>query len=249
MESGVMRFWHTSTPAVRLIALTNIVLFAVPVLLGMLGLTIAGISLSDLLLIWGAKDNIAIAAGDQYYRFISMMFLHAGLLHLLFYSIAFFSIATSIDKLCGTQRFLGIYLVGGFAGGVASYLFSPNPAVGASGAIFALIGAELVYILRNRRLYGAQARPLLANVLFTALLNIGIGFTVPNIDNMAHIGGLLGGIVCGYLLTPLMVPVWQADGSMVPAGRTLSWGWYGVIGVMIVLVGIVMTAIPAVDLG
>ncbi len=249
MESGVMRFWNNSTPAVRTIALVNVVLFAVPALFDMLGLSIAGISLSDLLLIWGAKDNIAIAAGDQYYRFISMMFLHAGLLHLLFNTMALVSIGSDIEKLCGTQRFLGIYLVGGFAGGVASYLFSPNPAVGASGAIFALIGAELVYILRNRRLYGAQARPLLANVLFTALLNIGIGFTVPNIDNMAHIGGLCGGIICGYLLTPQMVPVWQPDGSVVPAGRALSWGWYGVVGVMIVLVGIVMTAIPAVDLG
>jgi rhomboid protease GluP len=174
-----------------------------------------------------------------------MMFLHGGLLHLVFNSMALVSIGSDIEKLCGTQRFLGIYFVGGFAGGVASYLFTANPAVGASGAIFALIGTELIYILRNRRLYGAQATSLLANVGFTALLNIGIGFTVTNIDNMAHIGGLIGGIVCGWLLTPQVIPVMQYDGSIVPAPRFLAWGWYGIAAVVVVLVVIVMTAIPA----
>ncbi len=248
-QSGVMRIWSSSTPAVRVIALINIVLFAVPTIIDMVGFSLAGVTLTDLLLIWGAKNNIAIAAGDQYYRFITMMFLHAGLLHLLFNTMALVSIGTDIEQLCGTQRFLGIYLVGGFAGGVASYLFSANPAVGASGAIFALIGAELIFIVRNRRLYGDQAKQLLANVGFTALLNIGIGFVTPNIDNMAHIGGLVGGVICGLLLTPRLIPVMDADGSVVPAKQTLSWGWYGVVAVLVVLVGIVMTAIPAIDLG
>lgn len=243
--TGMMRVWQSSTPAVRTIALLNVVLFVVPAAIDMTGLSFAGVTISDLLLIWGAKDNIAIAADDQYYRFLTMMVLHGGLLHLLFNTMALVSIGSDIERLCGTQRFLGIYLVGGFAGGVASYVFTANPAVGASGAIFALIGTELVYIVRNRRLYGEQATSLLANVAFTALLNIGIGFTVPNIDNMAHIGGLLGGIMCGWLLTPLVVPVMQFDGSIVPAQRSLAWGWYGVAVVVLVLVGVVMTAIPA----
>ncbi|MCE2853469.1 MAG: rhomboid family intramembrane serine protease [Chloroflexaceae bacterium] len=248
-QSGVMRIWNTSTPAVRVIALINVMLFALPTIIDMLGFSFAGVTVSDLLLIWGAKNNIAIAAGDQYYRFITMMFLHAGLLHLLFNTMALVSIGTDIEQLCGTQRFLGIYLVGGFAGGVASYVYTANPAVGASGAIFALIGAELIYILRNRRLYGDQTKQLLANVGFTALLNIGIGFTVPNIDNMAHIGGLCGGFICGLLLTPRVVPVLYADGSVVPAKQTLSWGWYGVIAVIVGLVGVVMSVVPAMDLG
>lgn len=243
--SGLMRMWQTSTPAVRAIALTNVVIFAIPALFDVLGISLAGVSISNLLLVWGAKDNIAIAAGDQYYRFLTMMFLHGGLLHVLFNTMALISIGSNIEQLCGTQRFLGIYLVGGFAGGVASYVFSANPAVGASGAIFALIGAELIFIVRNRRLYGDQTRPLLANVAFTALLNIGIGFTVPNIDNMAHIGGLCGGLICGLLLTPRVVPIHQGDGSIVPGRQAWRWGWYGIAGVVLVLVGIVMTVIPA----
>lgn len=248
-RSGMMNMWEQSTPAVRTIALINVVLFAVPAVADALRISLAGVSLSELLLIWGAKDNIAIAAGDQYYRFITMMFLHGGLLHVLFNTMALVSFGSEIERVCGTQRFLGIYLVGGFAGGVASYMFSPYPAVGASGAIFALIGAELVFIIRNRRMYGDQAKQLLANVAFTALLNIGIGFMVPNIDNMAHIGGLIGGILCGALLMPLLIPVVQVDGSVVPVRRGLTWGWYGIAAIVVVLVGLVMTVVPAVDLG
>ena len=84
ITSGIQRLWGNSTPAVRIIALTNIIVFAIPALADFVGFRILGISVGNLLLIWGAKDNIAIAAGDQYYRFITMMFLHGGLLHLLF---------------------------------------------------------------------------------------------------------------------------------------------------------------------
>lgn len=248
ITSGIQRLWGNSTPAVRIIALTNIIVFAIPALADFVGFRILGISVSNLLLIWGAKDNIAIAAGDQYYRFITMMFLHGGLLHLLFNTIALTSFGSEIERIAGSQRFLGIYFVGGVLGGVASYVFSPNPAVGASGAIFALIGAEIVFIWQNRAVFGDRAKQMLGSVGFTAIANIGIGFSVPNIDNMAHIGGLIGGLVCGFCLMPLLVAV-ASDAGPIRIRQGRPWGWYGVLAVAIAIVAVVMVVVPAVDLG
>ncbi|RLT24028.1 MAG: rhomboid family intramembrane serine protease [Chloroflexi bacterium] len=248
ITSGMQRLWGDSTPAVRVIALVNIVVFAIPALADFVGFRLLGISLTDLLLMWGAKDNIAIAAGDQYYRFFTMMFLHGGLLHLLFNTIALTSFGSEIERIAGTQRFLGIYFVGGLMGGVASYIFSPNPAVGASGAIFALIGAEIVFIWLNRAVFGERAKQMLGSVGFTALANIGIGFSVPNIDNMAHIGGLIGGLLCGFCVMPLLMTI-ESDMGPVRIRQSRPWGWYGVVAVTIVLIVVVMVVVPAVDLG
>ncbi len=245
---GMQRLWSNSTPAVRIIALANIVIFAIPALADIVGFRLLGISLSNLLLMWGAKDNIAIAAGDQYYRFLTMMFLHGGLLHLLFNTIALTSFGSEIERIAGSQRFLGIYFIGGLLGGVASYVFSPHPAVGASGAIFALIGAEIVFIWQNRAVFGERAKQMLGSVGFTAIANIGIGFSVPNIDNMAHIGGLIGGLLCGFCLMPLLMTIEHETGPIrIRQGR--SWGWYGVLAVAIVIIVVVMMVMPAVDLG
>ena len=247
LTSGMQRLWGDSTPAVRVIALVNIVVFAIPALADFVGFRLLGISLSDLLQMWGAKDNIAIAAGDQYYRFFTMMFLHGGLLHLLFNTIALTSFGSEIERIAGTQRFLGIYFVGGLMGGVASYVFTPNPAVGASGAIFALIGAEIVFIWLNRVVFGERAKQMLGSVGFTALANIGIGFSVPNIDNMAHIGGLIGGLLCGFCMMPLLMTI-ESDMGLVRVRQNRPWGWYGVMAVAIVLIVVVMVVVPAVDL-
>jgi rhomboid protease GluP len=243
-DTGLRARLAQTPPVVRTILLINLLVFALPFVADLIGVRYKTVMLSDLLLIWGAKDNLAIAAGDQYYRFITMMFLHGGLLHLLFNSMAIVSIGSELERLVGQQRFLGLYFVSGFAGGVASYLFTANPSVGASGAIFGLIGAEIVFILRNRRLFGDDARQLLGNIGFTAVLNIGIGVTVPNIDNMAHLGGLVGGLLVGVMLLPTLVPMQTADGIIV-GHRYPQWGWWGVSALVIALVLIVMTMIPA----
>lgn len=248
ITSGMQRLWGESTPAVRIIVLANIVVFAIPALADLVGFRILGISLYDLLLMWGAKDNIAIAAGDQYYRFFTMMFLHGGLLHLLFNTIALTSFGSEIERITGSQRFLGIYFVGGAMGGVASYVFTANPAVGASGAIFALIGAEIIFIWLNRAVFGERTKQMLGSVGFTAIANIGIGFSVPNIDNMAHIGGLIGGLLCGFCLMPLLVMIDHAT-APIRMRQDRPWGWHGVCAVAIGLIMIVMVVVPAIELG
>lgn len=237
--------WLAQMPLlVRIILIVNVLVFAIPYVADLAGVRYKSMLLSDLLLIWGAKDNIAIAAGDQYYRFITMMFLHGGVLHLLFNSMAIASIGGELERLMGTSRFGALYAVGGLAGGVASYVFTANPSVGASGAVFALLGAEMVFIIVNRRLFGAEARQLLGNIGFTALINIGIGLTIPNIDNMAHIGGLIGGVLVGFCVLPRLVPVRSLEGVVV-GHRYLTWGWWGVSAVLAALVVVIMTVVPA----
>ncbi len=192
------------TPWVARILLTiNIVVFAVPWLLDALGVRIMGaVSVYDFLLIWGAKDNAAIFAGGQYYRFLTAMFLHGGLAHLLFNSFALYSLGFETERLFGAQRFLAIYMIAGLGGGVASYALNPNPSVGASGAIFGLVGALIAFYIVARRVLGGIARQQLGSLIFITLINLALGFTSPYIDNNAHIGGLLTGALLGWLLAP-----------------------------------------------
>ncbi|MFZ9859011.1 MAG: rhomboid family intramembrane serine protease [Roseiflexaceae bacterium] len=249
LTSGLQRFWQDSTPFVRIIMALNIAVYVIPAMLDWVGIRYKSMPVSDILLIWGAKDNIAIAAADQYYRFLTMMFLHGGVLHLLFNTLAISSIGSDVERMTGSQRFLFIYFVGGFAGGVASYVFTANPSVGASGAVFALVGAALVFFLLNRKVFGGDARQYIANILFMAVINIGIGLSAPNIDNMAHIGGFIGGLVTGFCLMPRMQLVWSADGEMHPVRQIPSWAWYGIGVFFVVLFVVVATVIPAVDFG
>lgn len=192
------------TPWVARILLTiNIVVFAVPWLLDALGVRIMGaVSVYEFLLIWGAKDNAAIFAGGQYYRFLTAMFLHGGLAHLLFNSFALYSLGFETERLFGAQRFLAIYMIAGLGGGVASYALNPNPSVGASGAIFGLVGALITFYIVARRVLGGIARQQLGSLIFITLINLALGFTSPYIDNNAHIGGLLTGALLGWLLAP-----------------------------------------------
>jgi len=99
-----------------------------------------------------------------------------------------------------TCRFLSIYFVARFLSSVASYLFSDPRVVGvgASGAIFGLLGAWVAYNLRRRDT--AMGAANLRGALILIALNLFLGFTIPNIDNFAHLGGLVSGFACGLLV-------------------------------------------------
>ncbi len=233
------------TPWVARILLTiNIVVFAVPWLLDMLGIRIAGaVSIYEFSLIWGAKDNAAIFAGNQYYRFLTAMFLHGGLAHLFFNSFALYSLGFETERLFGAQRFLAIYIIAGLGGGVASYALNPNPSVGASGAIFGLIGALIAFYTVARRMLGGIARQQLGSLIFITMINLALGFTTPYIDNNAHIGGLLTGALLGWLLAPRFALDTQ---SYPPALVRLSLrrGWALTLAVLVALMVLIMLITP-----
>ncbi len=164
--------------------------------------TVAGGSTqTDVLVRLGAKVTVLIAAGE-YWRLLTALFLHIGLIHLFFNGYALLAIGTELERLLGPGRFLAIYLLAGLFGNLASYAFTINLAAGASGAIFGLIGALAVFFTLYRRQLGAWGRGRLANILFLILLNLFLGFTQPGIDNLAHLGGLLSGMGLGWALAP-----------------------------------------------
>lgn len=157
------------------------------------------------LLMAGAKINSAIAAGE-YYRLISPMFLHGSATHLLVNSFSLHSTGPSVESWFGKQRFLALYVISGICGNALSYFCSPTAAVGASGAIFGLVGATAVLLSRHRKLLGPKARRGLQSLVYIVVLNFGMGLTPGSrIDNYGHLGGFLGGIAYSYFIGPRLV--------------------------------------------
>lgn len=141
---------------------------------------------------WGALDRGALWSG-QSWRLFTAMFLHWNAPHLLMNGLALYNLGSAIEALFGRGRMLFIYLVGGLAGSLLSvWLGSPfGLGAGASGAIFALFGAFIYFGLFPRPGMGVRWRP----VLVTLALNGLYGLLNPGIDNWAHLGGLLGGLL------------------------------------------------------
>ncbi|HYU58093.1 MAG TPA: rhomboid family intramembrane serine protease [Actinomycetota bacterium] len=170
----------------------------------------------------------SLIAGGQWWRLITATFLHAGILHLLLNGYALYLLGFLVEGVYGKGRFLAIYLITGFLASVASYQFSGlnTVGVGASGAIFGLLGTWLAYNFRRRELATAAAN--LRWVLTILLINLVLGFSIRGIDNSAHIGGFLAGILAGTL----------AEGfGRGPARRLVQVG--GLIA--LVLLGVVVT--------
>jgi len=176
-------------------------------------------SAEDWLFIQGAKINEFIIQDKEVYRLLTAMFLHGGLAHLFFNGYALYVIGTNVERVYGHARFLLVYFLGGLTGSLFSLLFSSYASVGASGAIFALFGAELIFVYRHRDLFGRAAYRQLQNMIFVLVLNILIGLSPGSrIDNWGHVGGFLAGIGLSWLIGPafrLSLPDGQ---SWPPAG-------------------------------
>jgi len=150
----------------------------------------------------GVKVNELIIRG-QLWRLVTPMFLHASLLHIGFNMYALYALGRGLERYYGHGRFLALYLLSGFAGNVFSFLFSPNISLGASTAIFGLLGAEGVFLYQNRQLFGANARSALTNVIVIAMINFVIDLTPgANIDIYGHLGGLIGGALFAWFAGP-----------------------------------------------
>lgn len=158
-------------------------------------------------MLFGQKEEIFSAYGlsragilsGQYYRFFTCMFLHAGLLHLASNGIYLYYFGVRAERLLGTGRFLVLYLVSGLCGGICSVLFGSGTgvSVGASGAIYGLLGAML--LLTKKR--GARDTGMnYSTMLLLAATAIAFGFLEEGVDNFAHIGGFLGGLIVFSLL-------------------------------------------------
>ena len=152
-------------------------------------------------LAWGALVPAAVADGAAW-LLLTSMFLHSGFIHLALNMLSLYFLGSFVEQAFGRGRFLALYLSSGLAGGIAYLYFGAfdTPAVGASGAIFGLLGGVLGYSLR-RGTFSWQ-NPLIRQLLILTALNLYFGFSVSNISNTAHIGGLLGGVAFGWLVAP-----------------------------------------------
>ncbi|MCC6746338.1 MAG: rhomboid family intramembrane serine protease [Deltaproteobacteria bacterium] len=151
---------------------------------------------------FGANFRLAAFHGEPW-RLLASMFLHGGLLHLAFNLYALYLLGRLVEQLYGSLRFWTIYMGAGLAGALASAVYGGDErlSVGASGAIFGLLGAALVGVRRLRgQVPEAWRKELTMNLLISVGLQLYIGFTVPMIDNAAHVGGLVGGGAVALLL-------------------------------------------------
>lgn len=170
----------------------------------------------QVLLDFGAMFGPLVAEGD-YWRLFTTMFLHVGVEHLAFNCFGLLVFGSLVEKSYGRTRFLLIYFIAGLMGSVASYMFnSVVVAVGASGAIFGVLGALVIFFASQRKILGDSARRNMVGVLILALVNLGYGFTVTGVDNIAHIGGFVVGIVLGFELNPVVNSVDNTATQVVP---------------------------------
>lgn len=149
----------------------------------------------NVLVALGAKYNPLIKAGE-YYRLFICGFLHGGIIHLTLNMIALYSVGPFVEKYFGKVKYIIIYIVSLLLSSALSYLFSDSVSIGASGAIFGLLGSLLIIGLYNRNRISSGFVKSIINVI---VINLIIGFTIPNIDNFGHIGGLLGGVLITFI--------------------------------------------------
>jgi len=159
----------------------------------------------------------AVANGD-WWRLITSTFLHASILHIAFNMYFLWFVGSAVEQALGRGRFLLVYMVSGLAGSAGALVYTPtSPTVGASGAIFGILGAALVLERQRNYVLGGSALALV-------VINLVLSFAISGISIGGHIGGLIGGTLCTLVLS-------QFGRSHAAYSRVGLWGIAGVLGV------------------
>ena len=202
-NNAAVRTLYGENGLVRAVVALNVVMFALSLLINtrLPGLTMNPFAFlspeNRSLLFLGATGAIPIERFGRVWTVISAMYLHGGLLHILFNMIAFTQLAPRVVREYGSYRTLAIYTLGGAAGFVVSYRAGVPFTIGASGAVCALIGALLYYGKSRGGIYG---QALFRHVGGWAVGLLVFGLLMPGINNWAHGGGFVSGIAVAYLL-------------------------------------------------
>ncbi len=197
----------TKLPIVLYIIFINIVIYYLVILLE--GSLIEGN--------WkfGSLSKVRIDHDGEIFRFITANFLHGGNLHIFFNMLSLFMVGPFIEKIFGKINFFILYILSGLGATLSSYYFTLSrikyspihypsaQAVGASGAVFGIVGGLTLFLLLNKESLKERVRKrLLINIYIVVALNLVFGFSVAGIDNAGHIGGLLAGGGIAYFLNP-----------------------------------------------
>lgn len=193
-------------------------------------------------------DPDAIRNGELY-RLLTVVLVHAPgnttawfSLHLLLNMYALWIVGPIVEQAWGKRSFVLFYVLTAIGASAASFLFSNGPAVGASGAIFGLVGVILAGTRAHHPMLDRRARAIVPQLGFFVIINLAFGFLAGGlIDNAAHIGGLVAGLWLGYLVPPGAVPTlrsaWQSPRGE-PAARSPLLIAAGIIGLLGVIVAI-----------
>jgi rhomboid protease GluP len=180
---------------------TFLLLIAIAIGFGLEAKMLAGGAPEDEVLIrLGANHPGLVLQEGEWWRLVTSMFLHGGLAHLFLNGWALYQLGSLFESWLGSTRLVVTWFVSGIAGSLASILFTQSLSVGASGAIFGLLGALIAFLLRRRDALNAGAKSLLGQLVLWAGINVVFGFSVPRIDNAAHLGGFAAGFLLGLIL-------------------------------------------------
>ena len=180
---------------------------------------------------FGAKYTALILDGE-WWRLLAPIFLHGGLIHLGFNSIVLFDLGPTVEDLYGPRKFLVLYILAGAMGFVASALWHPHSVgIGASGAIFGLIGAMIAYGYRHRGTLGDTVKNMYVR---WAIYGLVFGFFIPMVDNAGHIGGLAAGAAFGMLV---------GDMPSITRESIYLWKLLQKIAVILIIFSFVMVAL------
>jgi len=138
----------------------------------------------------------------EWWRLFTAMFLHGGMTHLLMNMFSLYIVGRAAEMYFDTKAYLSIYFFSGILGGLTSLYMHPEAVgVGASGAIFGIFGALAGFFLAHREKIASHSKAFMKDFAIIIGINLVIGFSIPSVDVSAHIGGLVVGLVGGFILS------------------------------------------------
>ena len=188
-----------SAPAVLILIVLNVVAF-------LFEMSVGDWNDPNVLHRIGALDVSSVVVQHEYWRFITALFLHGGLLHLGFNLFALYVLGPPLERSIGTIRFIACYLISGVASGAGVVgltlmaLTQPAYLIGASGSIMGIVGAWAGFLMRHR--HAPYARQRLSNVGVIVAIQIAFDLSTPQVSMSAHLCGLIAGFFLGLILAP-----------------------------------------------
>jgi len=157
--------------------------------------------LAETIFVIGALHGYSVVVKGEIYRLVSSTFLHSGGMHIIMNMLSLYIVGKMVERLFSKIAYLSIYFISAFFGAFTSiYMHLDGVAVGASGAIFGLFGALAGFVFVHKDTMGGQFKAFMKDFGMILIINLVIGFVVPSIDVSAHVGGLLAGIVGGFII-------------------------------------------------